>query len=335
MNNNELNEKIIKYLINNKGNYSDTYFYDLGKRLPFLDRIIYDYYMKNNQDYPKSYIIYLNEQLLINKLIENKELTYIVDNLDSILRKKQDSDTESLHEEVLLLLKSNINELTDKDIYKIYYSISKYVSLHSEDEKEILEIEKMLLDVSNKESTSILNIKSVYKGGFSRVFRINNTIIKVGIKRACERIADNNRILIPRFKNYIGSKLVEITDYCDTKKISQEDLYLIYEELRNQGVMWFDPFERNIGIINNNLIKEQYKRRNNLNNLGIISNPNKSDTILKDGDYVIIDLDHLVFDYDEEKINKLRNKLDEETEQRLYYFEKRYKKEKELLIKNK
>lgn len=331
---------ILKDLVDNykanKDKYSKEYFYNLGKQLSFIDRVIYDYRINyENFFYNDFFVLSIYEQDFIDKLIENKETSYLIDNFGSILRKKIDADTESIHEEVLMYFKNNVSSLSKEDLYEIFFEISKFIALHNQNESTVLKIEKKILEVTNNDFLSLFDIKFYKDGGYSRIFKLNNYIIKVGNSRACNEIVDNSRILLPYFKNFIGDTYLEITDYCSSKDVSLDDLYSIYEELRNENVLWFDPCARNVGVINEELISKQAERRNNLSNLRIIENPNRKDYEFKNGDYVIFDLDHMVFDDNQEEIKKLRNRLNEDMEQRLDYFERRYNESKKKVLNKK
>lgn len=184
------------------------------------------------------------------------------------------------------------------------------------------EIDKILSNIDD--NLSFKCFSKIDEGGYSDIYRYQDKIIKIGKTRASLKIADNSRILLPYFKGYVSDTYIEVTDYCEPKKVELEDLYLIYEELRDQNVMWLDPSNKNIGILTEDLAKKQQEKRKNIINLDIFENPSIKNNSLKAGDYVIIDLDHMVFDNDLANIYRLKNILNEEMEQRLDYFERRY-----------
>ena len=236
---------------------------------------------------------------------------------------------ESFHS-ILSYLKKNKDKFTSEEVDNINYAIARYISRYTNNETDVLNIEAILSLLLERENMSIYDIKHLKLGGFSNVFRLNNTVLKVGFNRATEEIPDNSKMLVPEFRRRIGNLFIEITDYCPLKNASYGDLCILYSALRDEGVTWVDPNHLNVGVINNRLIVKQIDRRKNIKELGIISNPLMEEVNLKEGDLVIIDVDHLVFDEEKDRIKELKNLLNEDTEQTLYMLEKEYNKGKVL-----
>lgn len=125
---------------------------------------------------------------------------------------------------------------------------------------------------------------------------------------------------------------MEITDYLDiTNDINSEEIYQIYKELREQTVRWLDSTEFNLARLNEKVLKRLKEKRKNLNleEVGIIKNEAIKEDDLKVGDLVIIDLDHMFWDFEEEKMNNARMELNEILIDKEQYYDEKYRKEKE------
>ncbi len=310
--------------------------YELGKKLNYMDRIRYDLKVictKKKETFQEIFSTYIHEKDFLNTLIERDELDYILEHIGEIIRSK-----DSLSEPLLEYLNNNIDRISKKDFERINLEITRSVSefYPNAKEEDINRLKELLENTAKEEGTTLLSLRYLTYGGYSKIYKLKNKIIKVGCARECEEVVDNSRILIPLFKGKVGHDFVEIADYIENDdKISYEDIYGIYKELRDQGVIWLDSSEENLRRLSKKNAIDNNNRRKNINGLGIIPNPNSNIRELYEGDLIIIDLDHMLFDYEEDKIAMIKSNLHEIALSRGEMFNKRYNEESKKLIKKK
>ena len=131
----------------------------------------------------------------------------------------------------------------------------------------------------------------------------------------------------------------EITDYVNVEcdKFTRDELYDVYKNLREQGIIWLDPGEDNLGRMNKKTCESHESKKYLLKQNGFLKNPNYIKNELNVGDVVIIDLDYLIYEeeleYDKEKIRDITRTME------IYRFttrenlEKRYQEEKQQVKK--
>ena len=201
-----------------------------------------------------------------------------------------------------------------------------------------LTLQILLRELLNSEHKRFSDMRKVGAGVYSNVYQIGTKIIKVGAPRQTHKIPNHRRILQPivrkELTNGMGEPIgsIEITDEVDTSKetlskITEEDLYKIYKELRADGIVWGDPKIDNLGVLkreNKPTLKEKdfYVAPNSVGfRSEIFPKP------LQRGDFVITDLDYLYYENDKDKkVNKNSYVLE---------FERRYRSEAEQEIKMK
>lgn len=169
---------------------------------------------------------------------------------------------------------------------------------------------------------------AVGTGDFSNIYKIGNKILKVGAPRGEFEIPNHRRILQPivrkSFKDENGDSLacVEITQRVDTdiqKSVSKEDVYEVWKELRDAGIIWTDATIENVGrLLSRNVPtlngEEMYVEPESA---GLIGKNNGSP--LERGQLVVIDTDYVFF-ANERDVRWLSFGFAKE-------FEKRYEKE--------
>ena len=165
--------------------------------------------------------------------------------------------------------------------------------------KEIERLNKLVCCVVDKvlkqENCKIADTKMFTDGGFCNALCIGDKVVKVGMPRSTFNIPNDKRILQPYLRRDLREKyqiraVIEISDRVDTKvKLSNEELYTIYKELRDRGIVYGDMREGNIGrLISDN------PPRNDVKN-GMIGEISDS---LEIGDYVILDTDFIYTEND-------------------------------------
>ena len=315
---------------------SEEELYIIGKDFAYNERVrFYDYIrcIKEKKDFHQTFSIYNCGDIVLNELIKHDELKYIIENISKIMK-----PSSNLKHELLTYLKQKINCISEDDLLKIEYAIANTLCNCINNKDEVVsKIRNLLIDVATSEKVSLLDIRKIDYGAYSQIYRLGEKVIKMGLNRAVENIIDNRLILIPDYKGFIGSEYIEITDYIeiDNEGVTFNDLYMMYEELREQGITWLDPSEENVTRVDQKTldkIKKKDKKK-----LGFDTNLNYNNKELVVGDLIIIDLDHLISTDDINMIKHIKYNLNEIIVEKLDYFEKIYNerhKTKCLTLKN-
>ena len=201
------------------------------------------------------------------------------------------------------------------------------------EEDDINKVKNIIDSISKKEKLSILDIDKIGDGSYSNIYKIGNKVIKIGYKRNIDKIVDNNRILLPDEFISIKDNIIEITDYIDDKSdFTKDEIYEVYKDLREQGIIWMDPSKDNLKRIDNINIEIQKEKSKNRNKYPFIKNKRIINRPLKSNDLVIIDLDHLVEENNKGRIYEISEYLREDILSDREKYEKRYLLEKKKTI---
>lgn len=328
-----LYDSLIKYADLLCKEKSDKELYQIGKSLPFRKRTIFDYKIKSireNFEFIDFFAEVFNKKNMIKKLIDNDELSYVIKNFDEI----------SLYnfytkEPVLEYIKNNLNRISNEDIERINYFLTRSMleMKYELEDKDINKVKNVFKDIAKKQDLFLIDIRKIDYGEYSNIYKLGNKIIKIGHNRAVKRIVDNNRILLPDEIFRVKSNIIEITDYIEDKSIfTKDEIYEVYKELRNQGVIWLDPTKENLKRVNENIIKLQNEKAKNRDKYPFIKNRRLINRPLKNNELIIIDLDHLVDERDKAKINEINDILREDILSDRENYEKRYLLEKKKTI---
>lgn len=215
----------------------------------------------------------------------------------------------------------NNNKLVSEEI------ISTAVSRDLKDDIINKSISIITDELKNNENVNYEDICILSKNGaYSTAYQIGDKVLKIGKRREVFVKQNNKRFLQPLYREEIFDKdnvgylfWIEINELVDTKNITKEDVYLVYKELRDCGLVWTDCKEENIGrLLKDNKVYFKGIDRVDKNAVGY---NNDNEEILKKGDLVIIDNDYI---YDEEDYFK-NNYLP--PSEYFYEFEKRYNSE--------
>ena len=260
----------------------------------------------------------------------NKQIIY--DNLPFVIQNAQNLyNLMSLVKEnpvALSEVKEYIDNNEEKAINSIFCETSHLVKITDPTLKEIIKL--LIIEVVKNENIKFSEI-TYNGGGFSRVLLIGDKVIKLG-NRITKSFPNNPYIITPLLRKEFNidgeSCFVEITERVDTNiKPSCEELYQLYKNLRDLGLIWTDIKEINVGRLKKeNVIHWNEELKPSEEVLGL--NAKRGDIILKKGDLVILDAD---FIYDEKDPNiNYSNKKSISSE-----FEQRYQREKREAKKEK
>lgn len=183
-----------------------------------------------------------------------------------------------------------IKEKCKDKIYSVIYGINSNKFINS-DYKNSLEL--ILNECLEKTSTKLEDIEYLREGVTSKVYKIGSLVLKVGFSRYVHEIPNSDKILYPLLRRKINvlNLYLEISDLTDTKNITDDDVYKVFKELMDDGIVWIDARKDNLG----KLLKDS-------NSYGIYINENsvglkgKCDNNRKKGDFVVIDTDLLFYD---------------------------------------
>lgn len=312
---------------------SDKDLYEIGKKLPFIERTIFDYKIKSikeNFQFYERFGEYVNKNNMIKNIINNDELDYVLKNFDSLT-----SYAFEIIEPIFIYIRDNMNRIDKNELENIKYSIIKKMlnMVFELSEEDINKVKDLFEETAEKEGLTLFDIKQLDYGSYSKIYKIGNKIIKVGNKRVIERIVDNNRILLPDKLIKIKSNIIEITDYIEGNNNStREEIYEVYKELRDQGIVWLDPTKENLRRLDDKTIELQKEKAKNRDRYPFIKNRRLINRPLKTNELIIIDLDHLVDERDAAKINEASDYLREDILFTRESFEKRYLLEKKKTI---
>ena len=167
-------------------------------------------------------------------------------------------------------------------------------------------------------------------GAYSIAYKIGDKVLKIGKKREVFTKINNKRFLQPLYRDEILDKddkdflfCIEITEFVDTKNITKEDVYFIYKELRDCGLVWTDCKGDNLGrLLKDNKVYFKGIDKVDKNATGYI---NDNIEILKKGDLVIIDNDYI---YNEEDFFNNNHLVPSGY---FYEFEQRYRNEHNMI----
>lgn len=195
-----------------------------------------------------------------------------------------------------------------------------------------LTLQILFREVLQSEGKQFCDVEMIGEGGCSQTFKVGSKVIKVGAPRKTYNIPNHRRILQPlarvnltnQYQEFIGT--IEVTDEVDTSiealsKITKEDLYRIYKELRDEGIIWTDPKRNNLGILKRKNVPTMSGKTFQVSPIstGFI-NELKGIKPLNKGDIVIVDTDYLYLQ-GQKDINYNNNPY-------ISYFETKYQEEK-------
>jgi len=167
----------------------------------------------------------------------------------------------------------------------------------------------MIKEVMEKEDVRPSDVTFVGGGVYSKAFGVGSKVIKVGNDAMTYNIPKNSlRFLQPLVRHQQeGEGRIEISEKVDMKtKVSEEELYEVYADIRKEGMIWTDAKYDNVGrLIKDNVVhfknfvhknpgdeeKVQLDVKPYAPNLGFGDSQNPE--VLEAGKVVVIDLDFI------------------------------------------
>lgn len=299
-----INSVNTKY-INDKLEYLIPYYID--------DKIDYDYmFLLRNTDLNRivNYLIENNFILKTNKLF-NRLLCFpqdkkpVFDNIDFFINNSIDilglkkilsnvKGIDAIIDKINTLLDNN----PERIIEGLVFACTKLTLEDLKEEKLLDTFKTLLKELIVNEGINYHDIKPLDRGAYSNVILVGNKVLKAGKRRSNFSIKHNKRFLKPLYRQEINSiynndvlLCVEITEKVDTENVTHADLYDIYKELRDEGLIWYDCHLSNIGrLIRDNNIYYEGIERVDINATGYLTDNTE---VLKKGNIVIIDNDYI------------------------------------------
>jgi len=308
----------------------------------FIDKELFDELIKLDVD-SITYIDILNradennQRIFLNELIKNKKNIYygaidykgnnkqiIFNNINEYLNGSQNlynllnfvKDDPAATQKV----KYYIDTHEEQAINSIFTETQNMVKISDPTIKEVISL--IIKDVIKNEQVKLSDI-TYNGGGYSRILLIGDKVVKLG-DRATKTFPNNPYIVSPLLRKELESNnekcFVEVTERVDTnEKISNEELYQLFKNIRDLGLVWTDVKDTNVGRLNKkNIIHWRDNIDPSNETLGLDNN--RGEFVLNEGDLVILDAD-FIFDENDPNIEHTNNKLLFDT------FETRYQKE--------
>ena len=318
-------EKIIKNnleLIIDKLDYEDTYkFIDLFLKNRHLKPLL----KENIQKILKKLILSRKDLKMTYKLLNDSNL--LDDNVDFIVDNNPHIE-HIFHISKYVKGKSNQRDERLENYFKARkLEFSRYLleqKIDSNNDKLIndfsLTTSVLIEEILEGENARYIDIEYVGRGEYSNVYKIKDKILKIGEPRGTYQIPNHRRILQPLIRtrlideeNNIDIGCIEITDRVETlsrREKNLEKLYELYEELREDGIIWPDIQFENVGKLKKENVpninrKEMYV---DPGSVGFLNKLNKNKEPLKKGDWVIIDSDFIYEENAEEIAWQIRGK---------------------------
>lgn len=151
------------------------------------------------------------------------------------------------------------------------------------DSQKALIFQLIIDELLEHSGENISDVKKIGEGAFSQVYKVGNYVIKVGYERLNEKIPNHRRILFPIIRTRISPKskeknckepFIEVQNLVDqnwyegkSEKYIKDALFEIYQELRDDKILWTDIRPENVGKLlkentSNFYYKDYYKDEN-------------------------------------------------------------------------
>ena len=125
-------------------------------------------------------------------------------------------------------------------------------NLHQEYSDNVCDVLYLITEeICKNENCELSDISLLSKGSYSSVFGIGHKVMKLSKDRASIDFPNNPYIVKPLLRRFLDENLfIEVTEKVNTNiKISNQELYNLYVELRDSGLVWTDVNKRNVGVL--------------------------------------------------------------------------------------
>ncbi len=201
--------------------------------------------------------------------------------------------------------------------------LDEIVSEVSEHSRDSLTLKMITQELMEHEGVKPSEIEYASKGGFGRVFKIGDKVLKYGRKAHNAELPYNSELFLqPLLRQTLnGSDFVEIYEQVDVGG-SREDMYQLYKALREQGLIWTDIKPGNFGRLRKEN-KIHFDGIDSVHHRAVGFREDREIPIAQPGDFVLIDLDFVFLEGTEYEIPQEGTARDN-----FYEFSARYKREK-------
>lgn len=239
---------------------------------------VYECFLKELSSYPIIFnVLRKNSSLIIEKLLYKEKLFPYVKQMKA----NGYSNITTENEDVIL-----------SKIVKIRLATLK-------EENLLLPLQILMQELLEKTNVKMEDIIYVNSGSYSDFYQIGNLGIKVGTK-INEKIPYHPRFLTPFLRRKIWKNIyLEVYKYVNTNiEVSNDEIYNIYKEFRENGIIWIDPRTDNVGKLlednDTNINGENIKIEKET--VGFFMKSKQE--ILPKGELVILDVDTAVYEED-------------------------------------
>lgn len=161
-------------------------------------------------------------------------------------------------------------------------------------------IEELLVD----QNVRMIDIEQKGIGGYSKTYHIGEKVLKIGRPRETYKIPNHPRILQPLTRTNLldernGNKpfaCIEISDRVDELSDEErhlEELYQVYKELREAGIIWTDAKYSNVGKLRSPNVPNLNGEKIDVDPVAVGMDQEAKETILQEGEWVILDTDFI------------------------------------------
>lgn len=199
--------------------------------------------------------------------------------------------------------------------------------LSEKETESINDVVVMIVDeILEHENQRYVDIKKLKSGSYSEVVQIGSKIVKVGGRRNSYEIPNTSVLLQPLIRINLSDistapGTIEVVERVETKEnVSSEDLYQIYKRARDEGVVLVDLKADNVGVLlKDNVLHFSKSISSDVSTRGIVG---ENREVLKAGEMVLLDSDHIYSETEYLKRMELRNLKEKSEFEKRYIFEK-------------
>lgn len=216
----------------------------MTQEMNFEERFKYIYEM-----YEGIRIKYYTIDEFIKDLLATNEIEYICSNMEQIINC---SDIQLIIKKDLLRKLKKLNPEKFKELHSTIVCKMTDIKPKFMDSTILYGLTSIVDEIAKNENTDISELEYIGRGTLTSVYKLGNKVIKFGKNRLTDKIPYHRRILQPLIRRKVLSGFrnlyIEISEYIQPdNSITDEDAYLIYKELRDDGIIWLDAKRENLG----------------------------------------------------------------------------------------